>query len=182
MQTWYLQVQDSEYNVLLLNQEIGNYKKYNKWIEKKIDEIIFRQYPTAKRWEVRTNPYTSRVVMWQFSNWHIPPCGMVSEGLYYIHTKQITANEQTIHHLNILQRCIRWVLQLFCRYLWGSGETCRRLLSADWSGCGSWESGTAPLDFLLQTCYSTFVLKQFTKWLSLKTNTINFLQIMQRVW
>ena len=49
MQTWYLQVQDSEYNVLLLNQEIGNYKKYNKWIEKKIDEIIFRQYPTAKR-------------------------------------------------------------------------------------------------------------------------------------
>jgi hypothetical protein len=63
MQTWYLQVQDSEYNVLLLNQEIGNYKKYNKWIEKKIDEIIFRQYPTAKRWEVRTNPYTSRVVM-----------------------------------------------------------------------------------------------------------------------
>ena len=63
MQTWYLQVQDSEYNVLLLNQEIGNYKKYNKWIEKKVDEIIFRQYPTAKRWEVRTNPYTSRVVM-----------------------------------------------------------------------------------------------------------------------
>jgi hypothetical protein len=63
MQTWYLQVQDSEYNVLLLNQEIGNYKKYNKWMEKKIDEIIFRQYPTAKRWEVRTNPYTSRVVM-----------------------------------------------------------------------------------------------------------------------
>ena len=63
MQTWYLQVQDSEYNVLLHNQEIGNYKKYNKWIEKKIDEIIFRQYPTAKRWEVRTNPYTSRVVM-----------------------------------------------------------------------------------------------------------------------
>ena len=63
MQTWYLQVQDSEYNVLLLNQEIGNYKKYNKWIEKKIDEIIFRQYPTAKRWEVRTNQYTSRVVM-----------------------------------------------------------------------------------------------------------------------
>ena len=63
MQTWYLQVQDSGYNVLLLNQEIGNYKKYNKWIEKKINEIIFRQYPTAKRWEVRTNPYTSRVVM-----------------------------------------------------------------------------------------------------------------------
>lgn len=63
MQTWYLQVQDAEYNILLLNQEVGNYKKYNKWMEKKIDEIIFRQYPTAKRWEVRTNPYTSRVVM-----------------------------------------------------------------------------------------------------------------------
>jgi len=85
MQTWYLQVQDSEYNVLLLNQEIGNYKKYNKWIEKKIDEIIFRQYPTAKRWEVRTNPYTSRVVMWHSENWHKTPRLPASILLFYIH-------------------------------------------------------------------------------------------------
>ena len=86
MQTWYLQVQDSEYNVLLLNQEIGNYKKYNKWIEKKIDEIIFRQYPTAKRWEVRTNPYTSRVVMWQSRKCHKGGCGSPQNLLFYIHT------------------------------------------------------------------------------------------------
>jgi hypothetical protein len=59
---WYLQIQDDEHNVLLLNRPVGRYKKYNKFTEKAVDRIV-QNYPTAKRWEVRIRPYESRVVM-----------------------------------------------------------------------------------------------------------------------
>jgi hypothetical protein len=60
--TWYLQIQDKDYNVLYLNCELGTYKKYTKRIENAAEKVV-RLFPSAKRWEVRTTPYTSRVVM-----------------------------------------------------------------------------------------------------------------------
>lgn len=60
--SWYLQIQDDEYNVLLLNYCVGQYKKYNKWLERAVDKIV-ANYPNAKCWEVRKVPYTSRVVI-----------------------------------------------------------------------------------------------------------------------
>ena len=60
--TWYIQIQDKDNNVLLLNQEIGNYQKYSKFVDNKAQKVVF-QFPTAKRWEVRPQPYTSKVIL-----------------------------------------------------------------------------------------------------------------------
>jgi len=60
--TWYLQIQDSEGNVLLQNQELGTYKKYSKFIDNKAQKVV-DQFPTAKRWECRPQPYTSKVIL-----------------------------------------------------------------------------------------------------------------------
>jgi len=59
---WYLQIQDDNYNVLLLNHELGEYKKFNKFTENKVNKIV-SNFPNAKRWEGRIKPYTSRVVI-----------------------------------------------------------------------------------------------------------------------
>lgn len=61
-QAWYLQIQDKDFNVLYLNCRVGEYAKYNKWLEKAVDKIV-ALFPSAHRWEVRTTPYVSRVVM-----------------------------------------------------------------------------------------------------------------------
>jgi hypothetical protein len=60
--TWFLQIQDAEGKVLLLNQSVGNYKKYSKFVENAVDKIV-AQFPTAKRWEVRPEVYTSKVFL-----------------------------------------------------------------------------------------------------------------------
>ena len=60
--TWYLQIHDKEGNVLLLNQPLGEYKKYSKFIDNKAQKVV-NQFPTAKRWEVRPNPYTQKVIL-----------------------------------------------------------------------------------------------------------------------
>jgi hypothetical protein len=60
--TWYLQIQDKDNNVLLLNHALGSYKSYSKFIDNKANKVV-AQFPTAKRWEVRPNPYTSKVII-----------------------------------------------------------------------------------------------------------------------
>lgn len=60
--TWYLQIQDKDHNVLYLNCYLGTYKKYSKHVENAVDKVV-RLFPSAKRWEVRTSPFTSKVVM-----------------------------------------------------------------------------------------------------------------------
>jgi hypothetical protein len=60
--TWYLQIHDKEGNVLLLNQSLGEYKKHSKFIDNKADKVV-AQFPTAHRWEMRPNPYTSKVII-----------------------------------------------------------------------------------------------------------------------
>lgn len=60
--TWYLQIQDENYSILCLNHPVGEYVKYNKWLERAVDKIV-AQFPEAKRWEVRVEPYTNRVMM-----------------------------------------------------------------------------------------------------------------------
>ena len=61
--TWFLQIQDREGKVLLLNESVGNYKKYSKFVENAVGKIV-AQFPTAKRWQVRPECYTSKVIMW----------------------------------------------------------------------------------------------------------------------
>ena len=60
--TWFLQIQDAEGNVLVMNQPLGDYKKYSKFVDNKAQKVVF-QFPTAKRWEVRPQPYTSKVIL-----------------------------------------------------------------------------------------------------------------------
>jgi hypothetical protein len=60
--TWFLQIHDSEGNVLLMNHALGEYKKYSKFIDNKANKIV-AQFPTAKRWECRPQPYTSKVIL-----------------------------------------------------------------------------------------------------------------------
>ena len=60
--TWYIQIHDAEGNVLLLNQALGEYKKYSKFVDNKANEIV-SQFTTAKCWEVRPQPYTSIVII-----------------------------------------------------------------------------------------------------------------------
>jgi hypothetical protein len=59
---WYIQIQDKNNNVILLNQELGNYQKYTKRIDNKANQIVAK-FPSAKRWEVRPNPYTHKAVI-----------------------------------------------------------------------------------------------------------------------
>jgi hypothetical protein len=61
-QTWYLQIQDKDFNVLYLNCRVGEYKKYGKYVESAVDKIV-ALFPSAHRWETRTTPYNNRVVM-----------------------------------------------------------------------------------------------------------------------
>jgi len=61
--TWFIQIQDENFNVLLLNQVVGSYKKTNKWFDKAVDKIV-REYPSMKYWEARRGvPFEERVVM-----------------------------------------------------------------------------------------------------------------------
>jgi len=60
--TWYIQIHDSEGNVLVMNQSLGEYKKYSKFVDNKANKIA-SQFPTAKCWEVRPQPYTSIVII-----------------------------------------------------------------------------------------------------------------------
>jgi hypothetical protein len=60
--TWFLQIHDTEGNVLLLNQPLGDYKNYSKFVDNKAQKVV-HQFPTAKSWEVRPQPYTSKVIL-----------------------------------------------------------------------------------------------------------------------
>jgi len=60
--TWYIQIQDKNNDVILLNQELGNYQKYTKRIDNKANQIV-AQFPNAHRWEVRPNPYTQKAIL-----------------------------------------------------------------------------------------------------------------------
>jgi hypothetical protein len=62
MMTWYLQIQDSEGQVLLMNWPVGEYKKYSKFVDNAANKIVGK-YPTAKRWEVRSQPYTHKAFL-----------------------------------------------------------------------------------------------------------------------
>ena len=60
--TWYIQIQDKDNNVLVLNQALGEYKSFSKRIDNKADQIV-AQFPNAWRWEVRPNPYTHKAIL-----------------------------------------------------------------------------------------------------------------------
>jgi hypothetical protein len=60
--TWYIQIQDKDNNVLVLNQSLGSYKSFTKRIDNKADQIV-SQFPTAHRWEMRPKPYTHKAIL-----------------------------------------------------------------------------------------------------------------------
>lgn len=60
--TWYLQIQDADGNVLLLNHELGKYKKYSKFVDNAAQKVVAR-FPSTKRWEVRSKPYVSKAIL-----------------------------------------------------------------------------------------------------------------------
>ena len=60
--TWFLQIQDSEGKVLLMNQPLGAYKKYSKFVDNAAQKVV-NQFPNAKRWEVRSQPYAHKAVI-----------------------------------------------------------------------------------------------------------------------
>jgi hypothetical protein len=59
---WFIQIQDKEGNVLLLNQVVGDYSKYSKRIDT-AGQKIAAKFPTAWRWECRPRCYTSKVMI-----------------------------------------------------------------------------------------------------------------------
>jgi hypothetical protein len=59
---WYIQIQDKNNDVLVLNHALGTYKNYSKRIDNKADQIVAK-FPTAHRWEVRPNPYTQKAIL-----------------------------------------------------------------------------------------------------------------------
>lgn len=59
---WFIQIQDSEGKVLLMNQVVGTYKKYSKFVDNAAQKIV-NQYPNAKRWEVRSQPFDRKVII-----------------------------------------------------------------------------------------------------------------------
>lgn len=62
MQTLYIQVQDHEHNVILMNGIVGTYKKINHWALKKGHDIA-SSYPNVKKWQIQCEPYTEKVIM-----------------------------------------------------------------------------------------------------------------------
>ena len=59
---WFIQIQDKDGNVLLLNKCVGNYKKYSKRVYNAGQKIV-DHYPAYHRWEVRSQPYTHKVIL-----------------------------------------------------------------------------------------------------------------------
>jgi hypothetical protein len=59
---WYLQIQDAEGNVLLLNHVLGEYKKHSKFVDNAANKVVSR-FPTTKRFQVRPQPFTNKVII-----------------------------------------------------------------------------------------------------------------------
>ena len=59
---WYLQIQDRDGKVLLLNRAVGTFSKYSKRVDNAADKIV-ANFPTAWRWEVRPKPYGQKAVL-----------------------------------------------------------------------------------------------------------------------
>lgn len=59
---WFIQIQDKDGNVLVMNQLVGEYKKFTKHIDNAANKIV-AGFPTAHRWEVRREPYTRKVII-----------------------------------------------------------------------------------------------------------------------
>lgn len=62
MMTWYIQIQDQQGHVLTLNKTVGNYQKYSKCIDNAANKIV-AQFPTAWKWEIRSQCYTHKVLI-----------------------------------------------------------------------------------------------------------------------
>lgn len=60
--TWYLQIQDLEHNVLVLNHKLGVYKRNSKFVDKAITKVA-ANFPETITWEARTYPFTRSVPM-----------------------------------------------------------------------------------------------------------------------
>jgi hypothetical protein len=60
--TWFIQIQDKNGNVLVMNQPVGTYQKFSKFIDNKANKIV-SQFPTAHRWEVRSKPYIHKAII-----------------------------------------------------------------------------------------------------------------------
>lgn len=60
--TWFIQIQDKNGNVLVMNHTLGTYQKWSKFIDNKANKIA-SQFPTAHRWEVRPQPYTHKAII-----------------------------------------------------------------------------------------------------------------------
>ena len=46
----------------MMSYELGEYKKYSKFIDNKVNKIV-AQFPTAHRWEVQPQPYTHKAIL-----------------------------------------------------------------------------------------------------------------------
>ena len=60
--TWYIQIQDKDNNVLVLNHSLGEYKSFSKRIDNQADKVV-AQFPNAWRWEFRPKPYTHKAII-----------------------------------------------------------------------------------------------------------------------
>jgi len=60
--TWYIQIQDINNDVILLNHALGTYKTFSKRIDNKANQIV-AQFPNAWRWECRPKPYTQKAII-----------------------------------------------------------------------------------------------------------------------
>ncbi len=60
--TWYLQIQDADGNVLLLNHELGEYKKYSKFVDNAAQKVVAR-FSSTKRWQVQHQPFTRKAIL-----------------------------------------------------------------------------------------------------------------------
>lgn len=107
-------------------------------------------------------------MMWQFSNWHRPPCGMPGEGLYYIHTWE--TQMRTTHRFDTFKEALNFLMEKFdmsnpnaTRFIWDNHFT----MGTDrglWirEPANLW-TGTRGLVFSPDPCHTTFVEREEAK-------------------
>ena len=59
---WYLQIQDAEGNVLLLNHALGEYKTHSKFVDNAANKVVAR-FPSTKRFQVQPQPFTNKAII-----------------------------------------------------------------------------------------------------------------------
>ena len=101
-------------------------------------------------------------MIWQFSNWHRPPCGMPGEGLYYIHTKQIQM--RTTHRFDTFKEALNFLMEQFgmsnqeaTHFIWDNITTIGTDRGLWIIEPANFWTGTRGVAVPPKTCYSTFI-------------------------